>query len=123
MDLNELLMERLNILEENHVISNEAGNFSKKAVMLILSEIPDLEETKAVMFITHLAMAGQRILDGENEIPLDTLVLNSVMGEPVYKQAQVLRDELLQETDIQFPQSEKDFLTVHLCNLLTYQGY
>lgn len=120
MDLNELLMERLNILEENHVICNEAGNFSKKAVMLILSEIPDLEEAKAVMFITHLAMAGQRILDGANEIPLDSQVLKSVMGEPVYKQAQELRDELLQKTDIEFPQSEKDFLTVHLCNLLAY---
>ncbi|MGC6178174.1 PRD domain-containing protein [Lacrimispora sp. 38-1] len=120
MNLNELLMERINILEENHVICNEAGNLSKKAVMLILSEVPDLEETKAVMFITHLAMAGQRILGGENEIPLDPLVFKSVMGEPVYKQAQALRDELLQETDIPFPQSEKDFLTVHLCNLLTY---
>jgi hypothetical protein len=119
MNLNELLMERLNILEENHVICKEAGNFSKKAVMHILAEIPDLEETKAVMFITHLAMAGQRILNGEDEMPLDLQVLRSVMEEPVYKRAQVLKDELLQETEIQFPQSEKDFLIVHLCNLLT----
>ena len=120
MTLNELLMERLNILEENHVICKEAGNFSKMAVMRIIAEIPDLEETKAVMFITHLAMAGQRILNSEDEIPLDLQVLKSVADEPVYKRAQALRDELLQETEIQFPQSEKDFLTVHLCNLLTY---
>jgi hypothetical protein len=119
MNLNELLMERLNILEENHVISKEACNFSKIAVMRILAEIPDLEETKAVMFITHLAMAAQRILSGEDEIPLDFQVLKSVMDEPVYNQAQALRDELLLETEIQFPQSEKDFLSVHLCNLLT----
>ncbi|MBE5978321.1 PRD domain-containing protein [Lacrimispora sp.] len=119
MNLNELLMERLNILEENHVICTEAANYSKIAVMRILAEIPDLEESKAVMFITHLAMAVQRILSGEDETALDSQVLKSVMDEPVFKQAQELRDELLQETEIQFPQSEKDFLAVHLCNLLT----
>lgn len=119
MNLNELLMERLSILEENHVICTEAANYSKAAVVRILAEIPDLEESKAVMFITHLAMAVQRILSGEDEIPLDSQVLKSVMDEPVFKQAQELRDELLEETEIQFPQSEKDFLAVHLCNLLT----
>ncbi len=46
-------------------------------------------------------------------------MLKSVMDEPVFRQAQELRDELLQETEIKFPQSEKDFLAVHLCNLLT----
>ncbi len=119
MNLNELLMERLNILEENHVICKEAANFTKIAVVRILAELPGVEETKAVMFITHLAMAVQRIISGEDEIPLDSQVLKSVMAEPVFQQAQELRDELLQETEIQFPQSEKDFLAVHLCNLLT----
>lgn len=31
MNLNELLMERLNILEENHVICKEAADFSKES--------------------------------------------------------------------------------------------
>lgn len=119
MDLGVILSQRLNILEENHVICKEVADFSRKVVERILKEKPDAKEDMAVMFITHLAMAGQRIMDGVEEPPLDTLILEGVKKEPVYKRAEALKEELLQETDIQFPVSERDFLTVHLCNLLT----
>ncbi len=71
------------------------------------------------MFITHLAMAGQRVLDGVVEHPLDNTLLDGIKQEPIYQRAEALKEELLKETDIQFPEAERGFLTVHLCNLLS----
>lgn len=119
MDLRDILNQRLDILEENHVICKKVADYSKRAVERILEEKPDTEEDKAAMFITHLAMAGQRVLDGVEEHPLDNTLLDGVKKEPVYQRAAELKDELLKETDIRFPEAEQDFLTVHLCNLLT----
>lgn len=119
MELKDILNQRLDILEENHVICKKVADYSRKAVVRILEEKPDTEEDKAAMFITHLAMAGQRVLDGAVEHPLDNILLDGIKKEPVYQRAAALKEELLKETDIQFPEAERDFLTVHLCNLLS----
>ncbi|MEY8352147.1 PRD domain-containing protein [Lachnospiraceae bacterium 54-53] len=119
MELREILYRRLDILEENQVICREVADYSRKVTERILEIKPDTEEDKAAMFITHLAMAGQRVLDHGSEQPLDDAILEGVKREPIYETAVALRDELLQETDLRFPESERDFLTVHLCNLLS----
>ncbi|CUX67274.1 PRD domain protein [Clostridium sp. C105KSO15] len=119
MDLRDILNQRLDILEENHVICKKVADYSRNIVDRILEEKPDAEENKAAMFITHLAMAGQRVLDGVVEHPLDNTLLDGIKKEPVYQRAEVLKEELLKETDIQFPEAERNFLTVHLCNLLS----
>ncbi|MBW4844202.1 MAG: PRD domain-containing protein [Lachnospiraceae bacterium] len=119
MDLKDILNQRLDILEENHVICKEVADYSRKVVERILEERPNTEEDKAAMFITHLAMAGQRVLDGVVEPPLDNLLLNGIKKDSIYQRAEALKDELLNDTDIQFPEVERDFLTIHLCNLLS----
>lgn len=119
MELKDILNQRLDILEENHVICKKVADYSRKAVERILEENPDAEEDRAAMFITHLAMAGQRVLDGVVEHPLDNTLLDGIKQEPIYQRAEALKEELLKETDIQFPEAERDFLTVHLCNLLS----
>ncbi|MFT4006889.1 MAG: PRD domain-containing protein [Lacrimispora sp.] len=119
MEVKDILNQRLDILEKNHVICKKVADYSRKAVVRILEEKPDAEEDKAAMFITHLAMAGQRILDGVVEHPLDNTLLDGIKKEPVYQRAVTLKEELLKETEIQFPEAERDFLTVHLCNLLS----
>ncbi len=118
MELKVILNQRLDILVENHVICKEVADYSRRVVKQVLAEKPDTEEEKAIMFITHLAMAGQRVADGTKESPLDAMILEGVRKEPVYKRAEALTEELLKETEIRFPESEKDFLIVHLCNLL-----
>ena len=70
-----------------------------------------------VQNITHLAMAGQRILEGKEEKPLDGQILETVKQEPVYGSALDFLTYMLNQTDLEFPDTEKDFLTVHLCNL------
>lgn len=71
------------------------------------------------MFITHLAMAGKRAEEGTEENPIDGAVLEAVKMAAVYPDALKMRDSLLLQTDIVFPEAEQDFLSVHLCNLLT----
>lgn len=117
MRLKEMLYQRLDILEENHVISKKVSNYSKEVVKMILQEKQDVEEGKVTMFITHLAMAGQRAMDGTQVQPMDTKVLDDVKCEPDYGNAVTFRDKILKETDIEFTETEKDFLAVHLCSL------
>ena len=78
---------------------------------------------EAVEYVTmamekyDLAMAGQRILEGKEEKPLDGQILESVKQEPAYSKALDFLTYMLNQTDLEFPDTEKDFLTVHLCNL------
>ena len=62
---------------------------------------------------------AQRAEEGTEENPMDEALLESIREEPAYEKAVELRDRILAETDIAFPKTEQDFLSVHLCNLLS----
>ena len=98
--MREALYERIAILEQNGVISPKVAACSRQVTDLVLSAKEDVSQDKMEMFVTHFAMAGQR-------------------AEPAYEEALKLRDQILAETDIQFPKTEQDFLSVHLCSLLS----
>lgn len=117
--MKESLYARIGILEENGIVGKKVADYAKNIVDQILTEFPDAEQDKMEMFITHLVMAGQRTVDGVVENPIDAALLEAMKEEPAYPGAIELRDKLLAQTDIEFPQTEKDFLSVHLCNLLT----
>ena len=107
MNLEESLNQRLEILLSSGVITQSISDYSKTVVKLLINQKPEADSDRAAMFITHLAMAGQRILEGKEEKPL----------EPVYGSALDFLTYMLNQTDLEFPDTEKDFLTVHLCNL------
>ena len=113
------MYERIEILQVNRVISEKVADYAKRIVDRILLEMPEAEQEKLEMFITHLAMAGKRAEEGAEENPIDEAILQGVKEEEAYEQAIVLRDQFLSMTDIKFPETEKDFLSVHLCNLLS----
>ena len=117
MNLEEALNQRLEILLNSGVISQRISDYCKTAVKLLIKQKPEADGDRAAMFITHLAMAGQRILDGKEEKPLDGQILESVKQEPAYSKALDFLTYMLNQTDLEFPDTEKDFLTVHLCNL------
>lgn len=118
MNLEEALNQRLEILLNSGVITERISNYSKIVVKLLINQIPEAYNDRAAMFITHLAMAGQRILKGKEEKPLDGQILETVKQEPVYGRTLEFLTNMLNQTDLEFPDTEKDFLTVHLCNLL-----
>lgn len=113
------MYERIQILQVNGVISDKVADYTKSVVDRILLEVPEVEQEKLEMFITHLAMAGKRAEEGTEENPMDEAILQGMKEEEAYEQAVVLRDQFLSMTDIKFPKTEQDFLSVHLCNLLS----
>ena len=117
MNLEEALNQRLEILLNSGVISQRISDYCKTAVKLLIKQKPEADGDRAAMFITHLAMAEQRILEGKEEKPLDGQILESVKQEPAYSRALDFLTYMLNQTDLEFPDTEKDFLTVHLCNL------
>ena len=117
MNLEESLNQRLEILLSSGVITQSISDYSKTVVKLLINQKPEADSDRAAMFITHLAMAGQRILEGKEEKPLDGQILETVKQEPVYGSALDFLTYMLNQTDLEFPDTEKDFLTVHLCNL------
>ena len=117
MNLEEALNQRLEILLNSGVISQRISDYCKTAVKLLIKQKPEADGDRAAMFITHLAMAGQRILEGKEQKPLEGQILESVKQEPAYSKALDFLTYMLNQTDLEFPDTEKDFLTVHLCNL------
>lgn len=120
--MKDALYERVKILEENDVISHKVADYTRRVIDRLLEEIPNLTQDKVEMFITHLAMAGKRAEEGEWETPIDSEILAAVKAETIFPKAIQLRDSLLSGTDIVFPEAEKDFLSVHICNLLNQEG-
>lgn len=118
MDLKETLYFRVSILEDNQVISRKVAEYTRQMIDLVLGQKPDVMQDKAEMFFTHLAMAGKRAEEGTEENPIAADIFKAVKQEPVFGEAVKLRDEMLSKTDIIFPETEKDFLSIHLCNLL-----
>lgn len=118
MNLKEKLYIRLKILEDNNVINIEVTNYVKNVIDIILEEVPSITSEKAEMFLTHLAMASMRVINKEEENPLDENVLNSIRKEPNYEKAIKLLNKILQITNMQFSNIEKDFLLCHLCNII-----
>ena len=118
MDLKEALYFRVKILADNEVISRKVADYTCRVVDQILEQVPEAAQDKVEMFITHLAMAGKRAEEGTEENPIDGAILEAVKAEAVYPVALTMRDSLLSLTDIVFPETEQDFLSVHLCNLL-----
>lgn len=113
------LYERISILEESGVIGRNAADYTRWVTDQLLMQVPDVSQEKAEMFITHLAMATKRAEEGSEENPIDQEILAAVRMQAVFPKALAMRDSLLSKTEIVFPETELDFLSVHLCNLLT----
>lgn len=119
MEEREELWSRLAILEESGLISSRAVSFCRQAMEQLLEKRPEMEDEKAGMFLTHLAMASQRALEGREEEPLGEEVLCGIIREAIYPEAKETASALLSGTDIPFSKTEQDYLVVHLCNLFT----
>lgn len=119
MQLQDELNQRLKILEEGGLISSEVTACCKEVINMVLEEKEDVDEEKMSMFVTHLAMALQRVLNKQDENPVDEGILETIKTEPVYPKAAEFSKRMLEICIVEFPQTEKDFLKVHLCNLFS----
>lgn len=117
MSQKEEQLMRINLLEENGVITESVAEFVRD----VLDRVADCGyDTDALeTFITHLAMAGQRTLDGVAEEPFDRQTIETLPEEDGYEEAVALRDEILRDCPIPFSDVEKEFLLIHAMNLVS----
>ena len=115
----ETLYQRLEILEQAGLIERRVAVQTDKIIGLIYQGKPEVDTEKMEMFTTHIAMAMQRILKGEEENPLAEAVLEGLKEEPCYEEAVALAQKVYETVDIAFPQTEQEYLIVHLCNLFS----
>lgn len=119
MNLREELDMRLQILEDGGLISGQVRECCGKVIDLVLAEKADVERERFGMFVTHLAMAMQRVKNSEKENPIDEQVLEAVRQSTVYPRAEAFSEKVFEVCDFKFPRTEQDFLKVHLCNLFS----
>ncbi len=113
----ETLYERLEILEQGGLITFDVSEQVKKIIGLMFEKKERSDMEKMEIFTTHIAMAMQRILNGEHENPLDDAVLAGIREEAVYPEAERFAQKIYEHTDIEFTEVEKGYLLIHLCNL------
>lgn len=122
--MKEQMYGRIKILREAGLIKEEVADICRNVVDMALKEKPDVDEDKLAMLVTHLAMGTQRVINGEEENPLQEGILEAIQSEPGYEKGCMLTEKLLgiiHEKIIisEFPQTEKDYLKLHLCNLFS----
>lgn len=113
----DMLYERLEILEGSKLIEPNVTEQVKKIILLLFQRNKPIDTEKMEMFTTHIAMAIQRIINGEREKPLDDEVLRDLKEEEVYTEAEKFAQDIYKNIDVEFPDAEKGYLVAHLCNL------
>ena len=110
-----MLIERINILQEANIISEEVGNYVIKVIDFF--DEYKFDESKMEMFTTHLAMATQRTVDQNEELEFDEAIWSQIELDPKFKQAINLYDMMSKHSPVPYMESERKFLIMHLCNL------
>jgi transcriptional regulatory protein LevR len=119
-DVAEEFRDRLDMLEDSGQTTKLARWMTESTLARIGQEFRlTLTEANAAQFTTHLAMAFGRLQRGEAEPPLSAALQDEVREHA--REREVVRrilgecESLLQR---EVPDSELDYVTVHLCALM-----
>lgn len=112
-----MLKTRIQILFEGNVISEKVALYVNEVIDMMNREFENPDQTKAEMFITHIAMATQRICDNNCAEGLDEELWKDVQNSENFEKAIIFYEEIKKKSPVIFPEEEKKFLLLHLCNL------
>ena len=87
MEGKETLHQRLEILEQSGLIEKHTTEQTDKIIGLLYGKGHEPDMEKMETFITHIAMAMQRIQNSEYEQPLAKEVLEDLKTEAFYEEA------------------------------------
>ena len=113
-----MLKQRIEILRMGGVIAEHVSEFMNKVIDMMASDYPQIGMDPAAMFTTHLAMAVERIKKNEIVDALDSELFEEVQCCPEYPMAVEFRDKMLAFCPVAFPESEAQFILMHICNML-----
>ncbi|HZJ85861.1 MAG TPA: PRD domain-containing protein [Erysipelotrichaceae bacterium] len=115
------MRDRLSILKDNKVINEEVFDFSWNVYNDLL--IPKgFNPNELVVFMTHLAMSSQRILNKDIVASMESAIFGQLEESDNFNKAEDLMNEILSKTSIDFPDSEKQYLMLHIINMLSEGG-
>jgi hypothetical protein len=111
-------MQRLDILLAGNVISQETHLLSNKVISMLCDKY-NFTEQDLEMFITHLAMAHQRIKSNSPEKPvLDDDSIAEMQSHKHYEQSKTVFAQVEELIDLKYPENEAQFMIAHIINLL-----
>ena len=113
-----MLKQRIQILQMGGVIGEDVAEFMNKVIDMMAADYSQIGMDPAAMFTTHLAMALERIKKGEVVEALDAEIFAEVTEAPEYPMAVEFRDKMLAFCPVEFPESEAQFIAMHICNML-----
>ncbi len=116
-----MLKMRIQILKNGGVIGEDVAEFMNKVIDMMAADYPQIGMDPAAMFTTHLAMALERIKKGEVVEALEDEIFAEVLETPEYPMAVQFREKMLSFCPVEFPESEAQFITMHICNMLAAQ--
>jgi transcriptional regulatory protein LevR len=112
--------ERLDMLEESGQVTSLVRWMTENAVARIAQEFGiRLTEDNASQFVTHMAMALARLQRGDTEAPPSAALADEIADRD--RERDLMRrimDECEEVLDREIPESELDYMTVHLCALV-----
>ncbi|MBV1819271.1 PRD domain-containing protein [Anaerosalibacter bizertensis] len=117
--MDEMLNLRLELIEK----SGEIDFSIRKAVIDFIKNIEkkysiEVKEENGSMLVTHLAMALSRIKKGEEIESIDEEIFQEVKTMKIYSELPEYYKLLEEQLDIFIPQSEKDYIALHVCTLI-----
>lgn len=117
--MDEMLNLRLELIEK----SGEIDFSIRKAVIDFIKNIEkkysiEVKEENGSMLVTHLAMALSRIKKGEEIESIDEEIFQEVKTMRIYSELPEYYKLLEEQLDISIPQSEKDYIALHVCTLI-----
>ena len=117
--MDDMLMVRLNLL----VDSGEITETIRYSVVDFVNGIEDkyslkITEENGSMRVSHLAMALGRIERREEIQTMDEELFTEVKETQTYKELDMFYDILEENLGSEIPESEKDFIALHLCTLI-----
>ena len=109
---------RMQIMEQGGVISNKVACFMNLVIDLMKERFPEWSQEKEEMFTTHLAMATERISKGDIVETMDETAWEDVKGCGGFPEAESFFAKMMEISPVDFPESEKRFILLHICNML-----
>ena len=116
------MIERLSILRDSSVIDAEVFDdcIALDAGLMTLEGLTKLDAYQVAM--THLAMAMQRIKKDNVVDYMDEMILSEIKSSDLFSEVVELTDKIVKQVHVDIPESEVQFLWLHMLNTLNEKG-
>ena len=117
------LSVRLQILQDAGQLS-EANHRAIAGIIAMLADDWNIEltEENGAMFVTHLAIALERIAKGEPVKPVEEYVLAELKSQDCFGSCRRALAGIAAIVGREFPEEEEGYVLIHLCTLFAKEA-